>query len=88
MDEEMPTTEHVRAQYARQENYDEFYEGDLYLTPDGQVSAREFDAWLADHDRAVAANAWDECDRRHLEYEHSVRSAPPSNPYRITEENN
>ena len=48
-----PTTEHVRAQYARQENYDEFYEGDLYATPDGQVSAADFDRWLAAHDAQV-----------------------------------
>lgn len=49
----MPTTEHVRAQYARQENYDEFWEGDLFDTPDGQVSAGEFDAWLTAHDAEV-----------------------------------
>lgn len=45
-DEYTPTTEHVRAQYARQENYDEFYEGDLYRTPGGQASAEAFDRWL------------------------------------------
>lgn len=54
------TTEHVREQFARQENYDEFYEGDLFNTPDGQVSAAEFDAWLAAHDALVRAEAWDE----------------------------
>jgi hypothetical protein len=42
-----PDTEHVRAQYARQENYDEYYEGDLYPTPDGQLSAKLFNLWLA-----------------------------------------
>ncbi|WP_028245415.1 hypothetical protein [Pseudoclavibacter soli] len=41
------TTEYVRAQFARQENYTECYEGDLFLTPDGQCSAAEFDCWLA-----------------------------------------
>lgn len=41
------TTDHVRAQFARQENYTECYEGDLFLTPDGQCSAAEFDCWLA-----------------------------------------
>lgn len=39
-------TEHVRAQYARHENYDPYFEGDLFLTPDGQISAAEFDRWL------------------------------------------
>jgi hypothetical protein len=43
-----PDTEHVRAQYARQENYDYYYEGDLYPTPDGQRSAELFNLWLAE----------------------------------------
>jgi hypothetical protein len=41
-----PTTEHVRAQYARQENYDDYYKGDIFLTSDGQISAAQFDRWL------------------------------------------
>ena len=54
MSEYTPSTEHVRAQYARIENYDPYYEGDLYLTPDGQLSAEQFDRWLAQHDAEVA----------------------------------
>lgn len=55
-----PTTAHVRAQYARQENYDSYYEGDLFDTPDGQVSAGEFDQWLAEHDAETKAVALEE----------------------------
>ena len=60
MTKDTPTTEHVRAQYARMENYDPYYEGDLYLTPDGQLSAQKFDRWLAEHDAevAMAERAW------------------------------
>lgn len=54
MSDVTPTTEYVRAQYARIENYDPYYEGDLYLTPDGQLSAEQFDRWLAEHDAEVA----------------------------------
>lgn len=44
-----------------------------------------FDRWLAEHDRVVAANAWDEG------YAQGVRDnerdmEPADNPYRITEE--
>jgi hypothetical protein len=46
MTDYIPTTEHVRAQYARQENYDDYFEGDIFLTPDGQISAAQFDRWL------------------------------------------
>lgn len=57
MSEDTPDTEHVRAQFARMENFDPYYEGDLYLTPDGQLSAQKFDRWLAKHDAAVGARA-------------------------------
>jgi Ca2+-binding EF-hand superfamily protein len=49
-DENEAAIQHIRAQYARQENYDQFYEGDLFDTPDGQVSAAEFDRIMAAHD--------------------------------------
>jgi hypothetical protein len=56
-DEYTPTVEYARAQYARQENYDYYYEGDLYLTPDGQLSASEFDRMIAEVERAAAVKA-------------------------------
>jgi hypothetical protein len=46
--ESTPDTEHVRAQYSRMENFDEYYEGDWYQTPDGQRSAELFNLWLAE----------------------------------------
>jgi hypothetical protein len=61
MSDYTPTTEHVRAQYARQENYDPYFEGDWYLTEDGQHSAEEFDRWLAEVEKKAKAQAWDEC---------------------------
>lgn len=64
----------------------------------------ELERLLAARDRAVAANAWDEADARLTEWHESkkghwdnesrpgyriwVEHSKPSNPYRITEENN
>jgi len=52
-----PTSEHIRQQYARQENYDEFYEGDVFFTPDGQASAAGFDRWLEGVQKKAAYDA-------------------------------
>ena len=38
--------------------------------------------------RQVSEKVWDACERQHLEYQQSVRSTYPTNPYRMTEENN
>lgn len=72
----------VRSRYA----YDDAYGGGT-----DYAKAAEFDAWLAERDRVVAANAWDEGaeafgnrSRTNTPY----GEWPPTNPYRITEENN
>lgn len=41
----------------------------------------EFDAWLAEHDREVAAGAWDECWQRIMLTDSEVEAV---NPYRAT----
>lgn len=56
-----------------------------------EVRARSFDRWLAEHDRAVAADAWDEAISATTELSSSngyfsVIYTPKPNPYRITEE--
>jgi hypothetical protein len=43
-----PDTEHVRAQYARMENYEYNAPFDMYLTTEGQRSAELFNIWLAE----------------------------------------
>ena len=75
MDDYTPATEEVRWGYA-----------DRNLPSRDEQGEAEFDRWLAEHDRVVAASAWDE----------GAKSASPDwywhddgkseNPYRITEE--
>lgn len=46
---------------------------------------------LAAHDRVVAANAWERCDaaiNEHVSRDGTSTEGWPTNPYRITEENN
>lgn len=68
-------------------------EGDGVYRP----ALRRFDAWLAEHDRQVKADAWDEARKaivRELKKVWPKYATPhrvaerPSNPYSITEENN
>lgn len=86
MDEYTPSTEEVREAYAHEADSI----GEVQYRPENHA---EFDRWLAEHDRAVAANAWDEgftsgqVDM--LRHEVSTPEDPCTpNPYRITEENN
>lgn len=52
-------------------------------------NAARFDRWLAEHDRVVAANAWEEADAAilaHIGRQGTSAAGWPTNPYRITEE--
>ena len=76
----------VRSRYA----YDDAYGGGT-----DYAKAAEFDAWLAERDRVVAANAWDEGynvggHAASGDYSgiYGGNGQEPPNPYRITEENN
>lgn len=87
MDDYTPDTATVAVAY----RLSEMFPPDVDSKPHDPLEMAEVDAefqrWLAAHDRAVAANAWDEG------YGQGVRDnerdmEPADNPYRITEENN
>lgn len=88
MDEYTPTTEEVRNAYSG------YWHARLVV---GKNARAEFDRWLAEHDRVVAANAWDEakadnngqrCVCAGEEHRKKFPTWHGRNPYRITEENN
>ena len=75
MSDYTPTTGIVKAAYMVHMNHHENIEHE-----DG---AAEFDRWLAEHDRQIAAEAWDEGyeDRRDDEHEHRP-GRKYANPYK------
>ena len=78
-DDYTPTTVNVRAVYASGVF---FQTGLTSYDVDAVRGAAEFDEWLAEHDRQVAETAWDEAARAVIEFEESVISDHPTNPYR------
>lgn len=82
MDEYTPTTEQVS------DGYSGYWHATSVV---GKNARAEFDRWLAEHDRVVAANAWERCDaaiNEHVSRDGTSTEGWPTNPYRITEENN
>lgn len=76
-----PLTEHTPA---TEQVLDNYVEGmSAFYGDGGQVEyARQFDRWLAAHDREVAAEAWEEGNAMH--FRPSV-GPNPRNPYREQE---
>lgn len=84
MSEYTPTTEQVREAYSLDpyiDYYDPVNAGALHAQ-----ARRDFDRWLAAHDRETARKAWDEAADT---YERDAligwaTDTPPSNPYKET----
>ena len=72
-DDYTPTTDEVRQDFGYP------WEG---FKPDKRGRLAAFDRWLVEHYRQVAETAWDEAARAVIEFEESVISDHPTNPYR------
>ena len=85
MSDYVPTTDEVRRQWAG--SVDEYgtWDGQALTAGDAEVA---FDAWLAAHDREVAARAWDEgveCAFQSVIIRKGRSDTLRLNPYRIDE---
>lgn len=95
MDEKTPTTDFVRRHYAKGPTAyrDDGSPARWPTAEDVTYCGAQFDRWLAEHDRVVAANAWDEGKKSADDYYWRCDDADaagqgvmifrPKNPYRI-----